>query len=550
MAYTPPIGIPNPSAEFGWEIDRATPAWPASWLTGPTTATAGFYFIDNTDPAATDSGNPYGHPDLPRETIPYIGNNTLSAGNYVYIHAGTYAPGTMSVSSQGTEADPIWLTGNAVSHPVINSPLHVGDFAGASYWVIENIDMNAPGAIDIRPTGVGMTVDHILVRNCVMLGASLVSDPNGISVGGGVDITNQTTDVVIYNCDIQEYGKYDNVGESEQACVYNDYNRSRTWILNCILKRPGSDCVAGSHSANDTDRLSEYIYVGGCEIECGGENCIDFKSSRYVVVSQNHIYGVAFREQGWLIVLHSGSNPVPVRDASIIFNRIHHGTSGIMGTSTNGTKDIIAIGNLIYDIRASYAPQADPSYNGLAIGFLATQGTGNFIAGNTIYDSDAGIAASNLSASNLIQARSNIFASVTNHSLNVDNLAEAFLDSDYNIFDTAATFFWNNGVRNFAYMQGTAGVELNSLTGDPDFVNAAADNFELLATSPAINAGVEGGGYAAFLAIFGQSIEVDFNGDARPASGVWDIGAYEYGSTPPSEVLNITTLNATTLTVG
>jgi hypothetical protein len=542
-AYSPPIGIPNPSTVFGWEIDRATPSWPANW-TAPTPSEApGFYYIDNTHPNRTDSSNPYGYPGKPRATIPYIGNNTLSAGNFVYIHAGTYAPGTMSLAAQGTSASPIWFTGNPVTRPTLNSQLHVGDFAGAAYWVIENLNFNAPGSIDIRPTGTGSTVHHILVRNCTLTGSSSVNDPNGINNGGGSADANQTSDVCIYNCTISNYGKYLNNPvvdgiESEQACIYNDYRRTRTWILDCTLSTPGADCVAGSHNANDTNQLSQYLYIGRNTIVCGGENAIDHKSTRYIVISQNDISGHAFREQGWLVVVHSGGNPVPCRDVAVIFNTIHGGVSGVMGTSTNGTRDLIIVGNIFYDIRASYAPQADPALNGMAVGSFATQGT-NYIAHNTAYDCDKGFAASNLSPSNTIQSHGNILANITGHCINVDNLVEPYFISDYNLFPTGATFFWLNGSRNFAFLQGTATVEAHSLAGSPAFTDAAAHNFTLLPTSPAIDSGTQGGAYAAFQATFGTSITVDATGRTRPVDGVWDIGALESALPPNAAPSNL-----------
>jgi len=93
-AWTPPIGIPAPA--FG--INEIAPAAPNPW----TVATAGFYYVDATKTAATDSGNPYGTPAKPRKTIP----TQLPAGAVVELH-GTYdashsSPAT--IVAQGTSA--------------------------------------------------------------------------------------------------------------------------------------------------------------------------------------------------------------------------------------------------------------------------------------------------------------------------------------------------------------------------------------------------------------------------------------------------------------
>ncbi|KKT16096.1 MAG: Alpha-1,3-galactosidase A, partial [Parcubacteria group bacterium GW2011_GWB1_43_6] len=54
---------------------------------------------------------------------------------------------------------------------------------------------------------------------------------------------------------------------------------------------------------------------------------------------------------------------------------------------------------------------------------------------------------------------------------------------------------------------------------DPKFINAAARDFHLQSTSPAINAG----------ATLGAPYDKDFVGVSRPQGSAYDIGAYEYG---------------------
>lgn len=60
-----------------------------------------------------------------------------------------------------------------------------------------------------------------------------------------------------------------------------------------------------------------------------------------------------------------------------------------------------------------------------------------------------------------------------------------------------------------------------NIIADPGFVNIAAENFRVIATSPAVNAGLT-------LA----EVTTDIDGGARPTGGSYDIGAYEYGSVP------------------
>ena len=56
----------------------------------------------------------------------------------------------------------------------------------------------------------------------------------------------------------------------------------------------------------------------------------------------------------------------------------------------------------------------------------------------------------------------------------------------------------------------------NNLTGDPQFVNPAANDFRVQPSSAAVNAGVTISG-----------VMDDFNGLLRPRGSAYDIGAYE-----------------------
>lgn len=62
--------------------------------------------------------------------------------------------------------------------------------------------------------------------------------------------------------------------------------------------------------------------------------------------------------------------------------------------------------------------------------------------------------------------------------------------------------------------------------GDPRFVDASANDFHLQSGSPAIDKGVALSGF-----------NYDYAGTARPQGATWDIGAFEYGGSAPSNPL-------------
>jgi parallel beta-helix repeat protein len=86
---------------------------------------------------------------------------------------------------------------------------------------------------------------------------------------------------------------------------------------------------------------------------------------------------------------------------------------------------------------------------------------------------------------------------------------------------------------NIAYPKGiysgTGTVSSNNLTTNPNFVNAAGNDFHLLSSSPAINTGMTL-----------SAVTTDFDGNPRPQGSGYDIGAFEYGSLTPAPPRNLT----------
>ena len=63
---------------------------------------------------------------------------------------------------------------------------------------------------------------------------------------------------------------------------------------------------------------------------------------------------------------------------------------------------------------------------------------------------------------------------------------------------------------------------------DPEFVNVSSDNYQLQATSPAIDAGYLHDAWDKFQTLYGIDIRLDLTSRVIPLTGV-DVGAYERG---------------------
>lgn len=147
-------------------------------------------------------------------------------------------------------------------------------------------------------------------------------------------------------------------------------------------------------------------------------------------------------------------------------------------------------------------------------GIILSSGTGNLAYNNLIYHN--GIAG-------ILVTWGGDQTGVYNNTI-YDNGAECI-----DIENSTNTIFRNNICYNNAsnITDGTGGSysqDHNTFNGtNPLFVNAGAADFHLQSTSsPAYNTGVTIG-----------AVSTDFDGNARPQGGVYDIGAYEFGGAPP-----------------
>ena len=140
-------------------------------------------------------------------------------------------------------------------------------------------------------------------------------------------------------------------------------------------------------------------------------------------------------------------------------------------------------------------------YAAIAIGGAST--TPAQVYNNTIYDAGkfGGESAGAVRASGAVNLTNNIFYLLSSE--------------QYVSLDTTLSYL--TGTNNLFYGAGSPlGVFADSVATNPDFVNLAANNFQLASGSPAIDAGAT------------VSLASDYNGVPRPQGTAYDIGAYEY----------------------
>lgn len=149
----------------------------------------------------------------------------------------------------------------------------------------------------------------------------------------------------------------------------------------------------------------------------------------------------------------------------------------------------------------------------------------NTFAGGEIY----GLKINAVDAAGTVTVKNNIFANLT-YLFYVDTAVSGTVTSDYNLFyDGTGTgqVHWKGttySYANFANYQSASSQDANAQTGDPDFNNAASDDYTLGDLSLAVNTGTA------------TLYTTDHDGNGVPYGDNVDIGAYERQSAiPPPE---------------
>lgn len=247
------------------------------------------------------------------------------------------------------------------------------------------------------------------------------------------------------------------------------------------------------------------------------------------------------------------------RDATNILienNRVSNCLDAGITSQSAGTNSTITVSN--FRIQNNIVIGCDM---GIEWWYTETTGgtvTGVYIEHNTFHNSGRGLfhaqKTSNIRGSAMYistianvtptncYVRNNIFSNALLYEIDYTSLWTLnSITKDYNIFNVGdvAVKYAGTEYATLANWVTYSGDDANSISGDPDFVNASADSFQLVLGSPAIGAGL------------GVGVSYDYDGNYRadPPS----IGAYEYDATepePPPPVLpNLSAVSIFDLTI-
>ena len=521
--WTPLIGIPAPP--FG--INETAPVPPAPW----SGQVIGYYYIDETHPASTDTSNPYGYPSKPRKTIP----RSLTAGTYLELH-GTYATAHSSpnvIVINGTAAKPVWIRGkdNSANRPKATKKWTLS----GSYGIIENISWDHTGQ---SGGGVSFSTaansDHICIRNCEAKGDPKIGSAWRTDANSGYSHSY----IVFYHNYIHHQGDPASTYDQDAHCMVVGARSDHIWILDNTLYYASGNGVQVNAGSKTNESTTHHIYAGGNHVYQTRQAGLFAKQSTDVIFSQNTIHDII--EATWSASKGLGYQYAPER-VWFLFNYVYNCSYGIFAGSDSrmgSGQNIYIIGNLFHNIRhlvpAIYNNPYNPNNSWHNAAMMLAGGTNRYIINNTIWASDAGILCPDGKgkfeiANNIIGGRveplgRDIF-------LAIKSLANASLMYDNILYSSPVRIQWGGStIYDLAGFKSATKKGQRSANLNPLFVNLSTRNFSLQQTSPAIDVAGNHPVYSTFKSLYGIDIAKDIVGTPRPQGNNWDIGAYEFGT--------------------
>lgn len=524
--YLPAVGIPTPAWGDLNPITAPNPSFPTTWPEG---SAAGYYYIDSAHPAATDVSNPNGFPDKPRLTIPL----TLPAGAMVAV---ANCSSQTTLTSAGTEANPIWIVGTGAS---LIQPRATGTYLsieGASYVIVDGLTFDGTGTPDEAPStswSIRSGSHHVCLRRCAVTHMPAPPyNPTRFSSGGAgawyrglstiSPVDGPVSNVVVFHCSwIGNAGGQDLDYENGRHCISaagdsdGIYRVEKVWILDNIMEDNPEDGIQLGQTANGSDpSLCRFYYIARNRISSNGENAIDLKACDQIVVSQNEMTG--YRSTNYRPGAVSGSD----------------GTACVINDDGGGPLHSWWLFNSVTDSRCAWRNQAGGGFHYL-LGNLVRDLKKNDSEGEpTSTGRNGGVAYWQSASASNVQLVENTLHRV-HGGIYLNNVAAASLQGNivYDLVDS--TLGWPVNINNFGSLQlsgnlyfdpdGPVRRDANALGNsdlldvDPQFQNLADGDFTLLPTSPILDAPVSHEAIeAAYAAAFGTTIHLAHDRTAQP----------------------------------
>ncbi|GEM_PF-2061927 len=366
-----------------------------------------------------------------------------------------------------------------------------------------------------------------------------------VATGSGTHIINVTSssNVIIKDLEITSTGTW------TSSIIIQGSNASNNQVKNCLITKTEwgirvLTTSAGNKILNSNihDIKDDGIYIKDAStIEIGF--CTIYDVNKKYLVNTNESYssgdGIQIASTNNMnfnihdnIIDHSsmgnkfciiawGNNYSGTIERNTIIGGINKNTSGIYLSPT--TKTVCVRYNNIKNSEHgiySYA-KTDAYYNIFANnknGIYINSGYSGTIRNNVFYNN----------VSNGIYSTSNTSLSIRNNIFNIGSSAKAIkaggsISSNNNVFNSQHSGFINSAT-SLTNWRNISGNDMNSVVGNPGFVNAGNQDFHIISGSVAINRGTN------------VSLVKDYFNNSVPMNGAPDAGIHEYGGTKSASI--------------
>lgn len=420
--WTPPTGIPAPP--FGIAESHLMYTGDAGYMdagNGPYTI-----YVDNSA-ANCDNDGP-GTAASPRCDIPV---NIAEPGTVVEVHGGPYEFELVkqAINANGTAERPVFLRGvdNGQGKPLLNNADTFG-FQG-QHFIVENLRFEKTSVRTGAPGELPYGRHHISLRN---LEISIHPDKNATALGGDY--------IVFYNNHVHH-----NYGDDRHGTTIGEGSKY-VWIVDNYYHHNGGDAIQFCHRCRKDPPRN--IFIGRNLMHSDRENAVDLKFGKYIVISENTMYGykMARKDAEWCFdddsycgnfssgsdgsAIIVGSDGAP-KNPWIIYNNIY---DSIQGIRVEEVRSAWIIGNTIHSL----------SNRAIA---LEKRGDPLHILGNIIYNSGTGI--DQYWRQNFaLEIHANVFANIDDKFLDIDGRVASRSSIENNIFwnrDGRIKINWGRG---------------------------------------------------------------------------------------------------------
>ncbi len=564
-----------------WSVDprtAQTPQWPQEW---PATVVENHWYIDNTNPNATDSdrgdnaidGVVYGTPDRPRATLMEM-RYDFPAGSYVEIHGGPYNEGTSIWRFTCTKTEPCWVTGDADNKAIMAGSMRFL-LEGSSWLTVENLmwDPEAEGAskntlnnaISTNYNGSRGSTHHITLRHIDFRRWSYIGGGGGMI---GIGSSNLNGGTMTHHIMVYDISAIEGANSEERGCdwsttdcdnhlvgistrIQDGVTTNRThhiWILDTHSDQISGNQVQvtslGGEVSVDWRELVHHVYMGGNTHSNSRQSGWWAKRSSNIIVSSCRSWG----NRSWKGGNGQSSGMQYGPDwVWFINNEFSDSDFGVQQTDTGAETSpedngrLFVLGNLFYNLhRFSYPDKTDPWRGGFAVSGWSGNAK-HYIAFNTCVDCESGLAVKVHEVQNEyegVYVWNNIVHSIDE---NVGTFV-SYAPNDYvwvhnNLFWSTNGFRtnWQNIKTSLENWEDSDPTHVyGNIEADPLLANTLISypsrNYSLQSGSPALKAGASSAAdgtdpFALFLSRYGMDISHDVMGTLRKTP--YSLGGYQ-----------------------